>query len=86
MADKKTVRVIIFSFLIRTCLTRADVHDVVERVSALHDIHHQLRETQVVLGEQGVDGYWLDHVVHEEEPLGVLEAALCQVSPIGALL
>lgn len=67
-------------------LTGADVHDVVEGVSALDDVHHQLGEAQVVLGEQRVDGERLDHVVHEEEPLGVLEAALGQVPPRPPLL
>lgn len=66
-------------------LTRADVHDMVEGVSALHDVHHQLGEAQVVLGEQRVDGDRLDHIVHEEESLGVLEAALCQVPPGASL-
>lgn len=67
-------------------LTSADVHDVVEGVSALHDVHHQLGEAQVVLGEQRVDGDRLDHIVHEEESLGVLEAALRQVPPGASFL
>ena len=67
-------------------LTGAYVHDMVEGVPALHDIHHQLGEAQVVLGEQGVDGHRLDHVVHQEESLGVLEAALCEVPPGAPLL
>lgn len=67
-------------------LTSADVHDVVEGVPALHDVHHQLGEAQVVLGEQRVDGHRLDHVVHQEESLCVLEAALRQVPPRAALL
>lgn len=66
-------------------LTGADVHDMVEGVSALHDVHHQLGEAQVVLGEQRVDGDRLDHIIHEDESLGILEAALCQV-PTGASL
>lgn len=67
-------------------LTSAYVHDMVEGFLALHDVHHHLGKAQVVLGEQRVDGEWLDHVVHEEEPLGVLEAALCQVPPVVSLL
>lgn len=67
-------------------LTSAYVHDMVEGFPALHDVHHQLGKAQVVLGEQRVDGERLDHVVHEEEPLGVLEAAFCQVPPVASLL
>lgn len=67
-------------------LTGANVHDMVEGVFALHDIHHQFGEAQVVLGEQGVDGHRLDHIIHQEESLGVLEAALCQVPPRAAFL
>ncbi len=66
-------------------LTCADVHDVVESVSALHDVHNHLGEAQVVLGEQRVDGDRLDHVVHEEESLCVLQAALRQVPPGASL-
>lgn len=60
-------------------LTSADVHDMVEGVFALHNVHHQFREAEVVLGEQGVDSQRLDHIIHQEESLGILEAALCQV-------
>lgn len=57
--------------------TSGDVHDMVEGVLALDDVHHHPGEAQVVLGEQGVYGDWLDHVAHEEESLGVLETTLC---------
>lgn len=67
-------------------LTCADVHDMVESVSALHDVHHQFGEAKVVLGEQRVDGDRLDHVVHEKESLCVLEAALGEVPPRASLL
>ena len=67
-------------------LTSADVHDMVESVSALHDVHHQFGKAHVVLSEQGVDGDRLDHVAHEEESLGVLEVSLGQVSPWAILL
>lgn len=59
---------------------------MIEGVPALHDVHHHLGEAQVVLREQRVDGDRLHHVVHEEEPLGVLEAALCQVLPGASFL
>ena len=59
---------------------------MVEHVSALHDVHYQLGEAQVVLGEQWVDGDRLHHVVHQEESLGVLEVALRQVPPGASLL
>ena len=67
-------------------LTSADVHHMVEVVSALHDVHYHLGEAQVVLGEQRVYSDRLDHIIHEEEPLGVLEAALRQVPPNASLL
>ena len=52
--------------------TRADVHDVVECVHALDDVHNQVREADVVLQDQWIHRLGLDHVVHEVEPLGVL--------------
>lgn len=68
------------------CLrTRADVHDVVEGVHALNYVHDQVREADVVLHDQGVYGLGLDHVVHQVEPLGVLQAALRQTL-IGTLV
>lgn len=74
------------ALLVVNCqLTGADVHDVIEGVSSLHDVHHQLGQAHVVLGEQGVDSHRLDHVVHEEEALSVLEAAFCQV-PTGTVV
>lgn len=59
---------------------------MVEGVPALHDVHYHLGEAQVVLGEQRVDSDRLDHIIHEEESLGVLEAALRQVPPGASLL
>lgn len=67
-------------------LTSADVHDMVEGVSALHNVNYQLGEAHVVLGEQRVDGDRLDYIIHEEESLGVLETALRQVPPGAPLL
>ena len=60
-------------------LTGADVHDVVEGVAALHDVHHQPGEAHVVLGQNGVHADGLHHVVHQEEALRVLQRALRQV-------
>lgn len=67
-------------------LTSADVHDMVEGFPALHDVHDHLGKAHVVLGEQRVDGDRLDHIIHEEESLGVLEAAFRQVPPGASLL
>lgn len=67
-------------------LTSADVHYMVEVVFALHDVHYHLGEAQVVLGEQRVYSDRLDHIIHEKESLGILEAALCQVPPDASLL
>lgn len=58
--------------------TCADVDDMVEGVHALDDVHHQVGEAHVVLHDQRVDGLRLHHVVHQVEPLGVLQAALRQ--------
>lgn len=62
-------------------LTSGNVHHVIAGAASLHHIHHHAGEAQVVLGEQRVDGDRLHHVAHEEEALGVLEAALGQVPP-----
>lgn len=51
---------------------------MVEGVHALDDVHHQVGEAHVVLHDQRVDGLGLHHVVHQVEPLGVLQAALRQ--------
>lgn len=59
---------------------------MVESILALHNVHHQLGEAHVVLCKQRVDGNGLDNIVHEEEPLRVLKAALRQVSPWTILL
>lgn len=58
-------------------ITCADVHDVVEPVSPLNNVHSQSGETDVVLRDQRIRGDWLNHLAHEEEPLGVLETAFC---------
>lgn len=58
--------------------TCADVDDVVKSVHPLDDVHHQVGEAHVVLHDQRVDGLRLHHVVHQVEPLGVLQAALRQ--------
>ncbi len=70
--EDKSVNVKLFSFL--TC---ADVHDTVERVSPLNNVHSQSGETDVVLHDQRIRGDGLNHVAHEEEPLGVLKTAFC---------
>lgn len=45
-------------------LTRADVHDVVEGVHALDNVHNQVREADIVLKDQWIHRLWLDHVIH----------------------
>lgn len=59
---------------------------MVEGVSALHDVHHKLGKPQIVLCEQRIDGHGLNHVIHQEESLGVLKVALCQVPSRSSLL
>lgn len=72
MFEDKSVNVNLFPFL--TC---ADVHDVVERVPPLNNVHSQSGETDVVLHDQRVCGDGLNHFTHEEQPLGVLKTAFC---------
>lgn len=81
---KKKKGNILVLVLIRYC-TCADVHDVVEGVHALDDVHHQVGEAHVVLHDQRIDGLRLHHVVHQVEPLGVLQAALRQ-TVVGTLI
>lgn len=52
---------------------------MVDSLPALHNVHYHPGEAQVVLGEQRADGNWLDQVIHEQQPLGILQAALRQV-------
>lgn len=44
----------------------------------LYDVHHQPGEAHIVLHDQGVHRDGLHHVVHQVQPLGILEAALRQ--------
>lgn len=64
-----------FVFFLLTC---ADVHDVVQGVHTLNNVHHQVREANIILHDQRVYRLWLNNIVHQVEPLGVLQAALCQ--------
>ncbi len=74
--------ILFFSTPLLTC---ADVHNMVECVHALNNVHHQVGEANVILHDQWINRLWLDHVVHQVEPLGILQAALCQ-SLIGTLI
>lgn len=67
-----------FFFFLYSGLTCADVDDVVEPVHALNDVNDQVGESNVVLHNQRVHRLWLDHVVHQVEPLSVLQTALGQ--------
>ena len=66
-------------------LTCADVHNMVEGVHALNDVHDQVGEANIILHDQRIDRLWLHHVVHQVEPLCVLQAALRQTL-IGTLI
>lgn len=59
-------------------LTCADVHHMVEGVHALNNVYDQIGEANVVLHDKRIYRLGLDHVVHQVEPLGVLQAALRQ--------
>lgn len=65
-------------FLSPPLLTCADVHDMVEGVHALNNVHDQVGEANVILHDQRINRLRLDHVVHQVEPLGILQAALRQ--------
>lgn len=58
---------------------------MVERLHALDNVHDQVGEANVVLHHQRIDRLRLDHVVHQVEPLGVLQAALRQTL-VGTLI
>lgn len=51
---------------------------MVEGVHALNNVHDQIREANVILHDQWINRLWLDHIIHQVEPLGILQAALCQ--------
>lgn len=57
-------------------LTCADVHDVVERVPPLNNVHSQSGVTDVVLHDQRICGNGLNHLAHEEESLSILKTTL----------
>lgn len=65
-------------YLLSPLLTCADVHHMVECVHALNNVHDQIGEANVVLHDERIYRLRLDHVVHQVEPLGVLQAALRQ--------
>ena len=65
-------------YLLSPLLTCADVHHMVEGVHALNNVHDQIGEANVVLHDERIYRLGLDHVVHQVEPLGILQAALRQ--------
>lgn len=58
--------------------TCADVHDVVEGVHSLNDVYNQVWKANVILHDERIDRLGLHDVVHEVEPLSILQTALCQ--------
>lgn len=50
-----------------------------EHVLALHHIHGHVAEADVILHEVGHGDHGLDHLVHQQELLGVLQVPLRQV-------
>lgn len=51
---------------------------MVEGVHALNNVHDQVGEANVILHDQWIYRLRLDDIVHQVEPLGVLQAALRQ--------
>lgn len=58
---------------------------MVEGVHALNNVNDQVGETNIVLHDQWINRLRLDHVVHQVEPLCILQAALRQTL-VGALI
>lgn len=58
---------------------------MVESVHALNNVHNQVGEANIILHDKRINRLWLDHVVHQVEPLGILQAALRQTF-IGTLI
>ena len=68
-----------------TVCTGGQVDDVEEHVLALHHVHGQVGEADVVLHEVRHRDQRLDHLVHQQELLGVLQVPLSQVY-VGAVV
>lgn len=54
---------------------RVDKH-----VSALHSINGQMGKVTIVFHEGGHCGHWLHHLMHQNEPLNILQVLLHQIN------
>lgn len=59
--------------------TCGQIDDVDQHVPALHHVHGHVGEAAVVLHEGGHQAHRLHHLMHQNEPLSVLQAPLRQV-------
>lgn len=50
-----------------------------QRVFPLHHVHRHVSEAHVVLHEEGHGNHGLDHLVHQQELLGVLQVPFGQI-------
>lgn len=50
-----------------------------QHVFPLHHIHGHMSEAHAILHEVGDGVHWLDHLVHEQKLLGILQVPLRQV-------
>lgn len=60
-------------------LTCGQVDDVEQHVFALHHVHCDVGEANVVLHEVRHRHHGLDHLMHQQELLGVLQVSLGQI-------
>lgn len=48
---------------------------MVQIVLPLYNVNNQFREPHIILPDQRIHRNWLNHVIHEVEPLGVLQTS-----------
>lgn len=59
--------------------TSSQVYDVKQHVFPLHHIHRHMSEAHVVLHEVGHGNHGLDHLVHQQKLLSVLQVSFSKV-------
>lgn len=59
--------------------TCSQVYDVKQYVFPLHHIHRHMSEAHVVLHEVGHGHHRLDHLMHKQELLSILQISFSQV-------
>lgn len=59
--------------------TSCQINDVEQHVFPLHHIHRHMSEAHIVLHEVGHRNHGLDHLVHQQKLLSILQVSLSQV-------